>query len=108
MLESKQAVKDANKDEIDRIKRIKEDYRNFLQTEGGEDYIKYLTSLTEQYFRGAMNATERDHKATLVDTSSGIMKSLNYISEMGKPINKADSTRRAQTKKAPSKNSPAS
>lgn len=105
MLESKEKVKVLQKEEIERLNRIREDYRNFLETEGGQDYSRFLTGLTEQYFRGAMNEVDRDKKATLVDTSSGIMKSLNYLTEMGKP----NSAKRAQKqKKTPSNISPAS
>lgn len=93
-LPDKQKVKEAQQEAEKRLKDLKVDYQQFLNTPGGQDYVQHLTSLAEGYFRSAMNEIERDKKAVLVDTASGIMKALSRLTEMGKPDSAKRSSKR--------------
>jgi len=101
-LPKKEKVAEAQKKEVERLEEIRKDYQKFARTEGGKDYINHLTSLAQSYFTSAMSEVDRDKKAVLVDTSSGIIKALNRMTEMSK----SDSARRGSKRsKTDAKNS---
>lgn len=95
-LPNKQKVIEAQEEAEKNLRDMKVDYQKFLETPGGKDYVQHLTSLAESYFRSAMNEIERDKKAVLVDTASGVMKALSRLTEMGKPDSARRSSKRSK------------
>ena len=80
--DKKKKLMEAKKREAQAKDALRPVYKEFLESDAGKDFVTYLDTTMGEYLTRAMSEPDRDKKATLVDTASGVGVGRRYLASM--------------------------